>query len=293
MGLDRHFTKFLISSKQLGVNYSSTIMLGRQSLHVNEKDLADSLNDFEYKNVDAKKILSENNGYAEPFFKFLGANSIDSIDASSYEGASLIHDMNFPISDEHKGKYSVVVDGGTLEHIFNFPTAIKNCMNLVELQGHFIGSLPANNFLGHGFYQFSPELFYRIFSNENGFQIEKMIFYIDHPMATWYEIKDPLEVKERVILSNSYPSYIMFLAKKTSICKIFEKTPQQSDYECIRWNTGGDSASSKIINRKTFKRLFPKWFKDILSKKLFMLATLIRNFKETGSGKSRHFLKPN
>jgi hypothetical protein len=31
-----------------------------------------------------------------------------------------------------------------------------------------------NNAMGHGFYQFSPELYHRVFSPENGFTVEQM-----------------------------------------------------------------------------------------------------------------------
>ena len=93
-----------------------------------------------------------------------------SIDASAYENATMVHDMNLPVGDELKQKFSVVIDGGTLEHVFNFPTAIRNCMEMLKVGGHFFAHTMANNFMGHGFYQFSPELFYRVFSPENGFR---------------------------------------------------------------------------------------------------------------------------
>ena len=83
--------------------------------------------------------------------------------------------MNIPISDSSKDKYTVVIDGGSLEHVFNFPIAIKNCMEMLQVGGYFISLAPANNMLGHGFYQFSPELFYRIFSKENGFSVVQYV----------------------------------------------------------------------------------------------------------------------
>jgi hypothetical protein len=33
---------------------------------------------------------------------------------------------------------------------------------------------PANNQMGHGFYQFSPELFFRVFSQENGYLLRAL-----------------------------------------------------------------------------------------------------------------------
>ena len=47
-------------------------------------------------------------------------------------------------------------------------------MEMVKRGGHFIGVTTLNNFCGHGFYQFSPELYYRVFAPGNGFEVVKM-----------------------------------------------------------------------------------------------------------------------
>ena len=87
----------------------------------------------------------KDNEYSEPLFKNLGASKIDSMDNSSYEGATVLHDLNLPVAEDMKNKYTVIFDGGTLEHIFNFPIAIKNCMQMLRLGGHIISFTPANN----------------------------------------------------------------------------------------------------------------------------------------------------
>ena len=119
-------------------------------------------------NLNSNEFL-KNNKYADSLFKKLGSNDLDILDYSNYENANVVQDLNKPINDKYKEKYSFVYDGGTLEHVFNFPNAIKNCMDLVKAGGYFCQATVANNLCGHGFYQFSPELYYRIFSEENGF----------------------------------------------------------------------------------------------------------------------------
>ena len=125
------------------------------------------------------------------------------IDASSYEGASEVHDMNDPISDQFREGFDAVVDAGTLEHVFNFPTAIKNCMEMVHSAVICCYKTSANNYFGHGFYQFSPELFYRLMSAENGFQVERMIAYEAYAGSQWYEVIDPAQLGSRVELIGS------------------------------------------------------------------------------------------
>ena len=127
----------------------------------------------------------------------------------------------------------MIIEAGTIEHVFNFPVAINNCMEALKIDGHFIAITPVNNQMGHGFYQFSPELFYRVFSEENGFKILKMIICAstDGPeLMKWYEVADPKAVKERVMLVNNFPTDLLFIAKKTHDAAIFNHTPQQSDY---------------------------------------------------------------
>lgn len=53
--------------------------------------------------------------------------------------------MNLPVPEVHKDSYTAVLDGGSLEHIFNFPVAIKNCMEMLKVDGQYLGITPVNN----------------------------------------------------------------------------------------------------------------------------------------------------
>ena len=246
MGLDKNGVKLLLHAKQLGVKFDRVATIGRQMLYVKEKEMKHLLISAGLDDAGSETGFKLNS-YAEAFFKKLGAERSDSLDASAYEDATIIHDMNLPLPKEFFSRYSVVIDGGSLEHVFNFPVAIKNCMNLIEKDGYYIGITPANNFLGHGFYQFSPELYYRIFSEANGFQVRKMYLYADHKKAVFYEVLDPLELKRRVIMANSSPSYLFIMAQKTEDKEVFKVVPQQSDYEHMVWN---QKAPDLISNQK-------------------------------------------
>jgi len=164
MGIDRHFADFLMFARDDGVGFDRVATLGRLNLFVDHRSLGAIFrkHGLPATDEDIRTVRGAADGYAESFLQRLGARECVSIDASSYERASLVHDMNRPIPDELKGRFSVVIDGGTLEHVFNFPVAIQNCMDLLRVGGHFFAHTMANNFMGHGFYQFSPELFYRV-----------------------------------------------------------------------------------------------------------------------------------
>jgi hypothetical protein len=280
MGFNHSGTRLLMHAQKKGVDFTNAATIGRQGLHLTEKALQANFREFSI-DADAHKIITENSGYAESFLKSLGAVTTDSLDASSYESASIIHDMNLPINNSLKSKYSVVIDGGSLEHVFNFPVAIKNCMQMVKKDGYIICNTPSNNLFGHGFYQFSPELFFRIFSPTNGFEIVDVIFYQDRKYSNWYSIKDPDKVKSRVILSNAFPSYLFVIAKKIAEKEIFSTIPQQSDYQNISWQ---EKDGSKQIKNNQLQSTLTNKLRGLI--KRLNIAT-----KQIGDADTNYFKK--
>jgi hypothetical protein len=242
MGIDSNTAKFLISARATGVEFTRTLTLGKQWLLVDRESMRSLFQQYGSVPPDLDTALA--NG-AEGFFSILGAQKVDSLDASSYEGASLIHDLNEPLPPLHKGQYDLVFDGGTLEHVFNFPVAIRNAMEAVRIGGHLFLHTPTNNYCGHGFYQFSPELFYRALSDENGFKIERMIAFSKFQGSQWYEVEDPARLKCRVeIRHDAHQVLLLVLAKRTHAREIFKTMPQQSDY-VIMWQRHPESESAK------------------------------------------------
>lgn len=248
----------LFYSKKLGVSFSESAMLGRLNLFATQQDIKNAIEKYQNNEKEIAEVTFEDE-YSEPLFEILGANKVDSIDFSAYEKATIIHDLNNPITAELKNKYTAVVDGGTIEHVFNFPVAIKNCMNMLKVGGHYIGISPANNQMGHGFYQFSPELYFRVFSEENGFKMKKMFINItiDNKM-NWYEVADPKVVNNRVMLVNNFPISLMIIAEKIADKEAFANTPQQVDYTNT-WNAHKSIVENKMQgNESRFKFLYRK-----------------------------------
>lgn len=120
-------------------------------------------------------------------FRKLGFDAFESIDYSDYEGATHIFDLNEPIlPDEFKDRYDLVLDSGTLEHIFHVPNALKHMVEMTKVGGRIVLQVPSSNHLDHGFYMFSPTLFFDYFS-ANKFEIERMylIRYSPDPEMSW------------------------------------------------------------------------------------------------------------
>ena len=257
MGLDTNAVKFLISARKMGVKFGRTVMLGRQNLNVFSGMVSAML---EKDGVATEKFQEPHQRpsvYGEPFFEALGATQVDSLDNTDFEGAKFIHDLNQPIPNDWKEQFDVVYDGGTLEHVFNFPAALRNAMELLRPGGRLFIHTCANNVCGHGFYQFSPELFYRALSRENGFEVERMIIHRVGPYGHWREVSDPEKIRERVELITFMPMYLFVQARRVKVVPIFERAPQQNVYSALWQNASALSAPAK---RGWLHAWFPKLY---------------------------------
>lgn len=252
MGLDANGVKFLLYAKRREVDFSQTATIGRQSVIASAASIAAAFEKSRTKigSSEISEMLKTSDGYCESLLKHLGAQSITSFDASDYENASRVHDFNFPIAEEFRGRYSAVLDGGTLEHVFNYPVALKNCLEMVAEGGHFLAITPANNFLGHGFYQFSPELFFNVFGGNNGFELIDLVFFEDYEASPWYQVADPRKMGARITLQNAKPAYLLVIATRTSILPIFSEFPQQSDYSTAWKATGLNNEETRLSVNK-------------------------------------------
>lgn len=183
----------------------------------------------------------------DDLFRAMGANEVETLDVSAFEGATIVHDLNQPLPQALHGRFDAVVDGGTLEHVFNVPVAMKNAMDAVAPGGRFYASLPANNYCGHGFYQFSAEFFYRVFSPQNGFTLEKLLVGRAWAHGRWldgpaFDVTDPNVMRERVNIGGEGGLLFLVQARKDTGAQVFAKWPQQSDYSAQWADAGGGDA---------------------------------------------------
>lgn len=217
---------FLLDCLDHGAALGRSLNVGRQSLLCEREELVDALARYRRRvsPADLDRIYSSfvdlpNNDYSgrlfcEPLFKLLGATEIVSVDCSSFELATLIHDFNEPLPANLVGGFDSVLDFGTLEHIFNVPVALANMLRAVKPGGHYIAALPCNNLPGHGFYQFSPEFFFSVLAPHNGFDIECILLADDTRRPSFRRLPDPRQVKGRVTFTNSTETSIFVCARR-------------------------------------------------------------------------------
>ncbi|MEM9320505.1 MAG: class I SAM-dependent methyltransferase [Pseudomonadota bacterium] len=247
----------------MGINYASflhladlsrrfaptgrTVMLGRQkfdlrvnrwisrwhfSLALKKAGIDKSIRDF-----------AQSDRYAETMFRELGLGKVEALDASEFEGAGLVWDLNAPIPDEWRGQFHLVVDGGTLEHVFDVAQAFDNVVEMLAPGGRFVSFTPFNGYPGHGFYQFSPEVVWTYWKSTRGFKVHKC--HVSTPKGEFSrDLIDTRELGKRIQFDIGPSILGRFPARRLLMCYEVEKpisAPNeekrpalQSDYE-TRW----------------------------------------------------------
>ena len=214
-----HACKMISTNSSLG----KVLTLGRQELHLPS----------EY----TKKILTpdQQKKFAEDFIlSAYDAETVESLDANGYEKPTFIHDLNMHVKNSSIshliGKFDTVIDIGTIEHVFNLPTALSNASKLTKANGGtLLHILVANNCMGHGFYQISPELFFSAYREENGFRNTEIYLAEVFDYSHWYKVE--FTRGERVELGTSSPTYIIVKTNVQSHVELDSWKVQQSDYE--------------------------------------------------------------
>jgi SAM-dependent methyltransferase len=292
MGITYSSAALLAKAKQNNVCFDDILTIGHQYLNVSPKQIKQLTKSYA-PSMDSSAFSQDR--YADQFLEtLLDAKSVTSIDYSDYENCDIVHDMNYPVDPSHHEKFDAVIDGGTLEHVFNLPIAISNYMQLVKKGGSLFIFTTANNHTGHGFYQFSPELFFRIFQPENGFEIRDIILEkhsfpgleLSHKTKC-FSVVDPSIVKSRVGLVSNSPVMIMIHAIKTEAKPIFIDYPHQSDYlsaydESVDESSLSDPSPSiyaSLINlsKKLLKKLLPLEYKSFIDGKRQLLSYSFSN----------------
>ena len=259
MGIDYHDARMLLEARLRGASFENTATVAHLALNLHPAEIA-SLQRVYRAGVPGSTVRPLENyrfgDYSDQFLgDALGVTALTVIDYSPYQGANLIHDLNQPVPEELWGRFDSIIEAGPLEHIFNSPVAITSLMKVVKVGGSLFITTPANNCCGHGFYQFSPEVMFRIFTQENGFELKRVAFLEAAyppvalvPKRNAYEVADPAQVRSRVGLVSNRPVMMMVEARKTTDVPLFARPPLQDSYVTL-WNSGTAKSEPSRLER--------------------------------------------
>ena len=242
---------------------NKTLTISQQAVYANEKEVKNILLK---NNIKIKKINSNfdktnkipdwfNTKYSENvnaqyLLSLLGSNKVLSSDSSKYENPDLVIDLNKKVNKKIFNQFDNIVDIGTLEHVFDTHLALENYIQMLKKGGHLLIAVPCSNMIDHGFYTFSPTLFYDYFAC-NSFKI--LGSYLRESSPFIYEYKSKIyEYKELGLeipfISDRAVEFVILAKKVKNIRKV--NKPTQSVY-LNKKNWKKKKISSNLKQKKT------------------------------------------
>jgi SAM-dependent methyltransferase len=197
------------------------------------------------------------------FFHLLGLKDVKALDYSAYEYAEFIHDLNKPVPNALRSRFDLIVDAGTLEHIFDIRQSLANIALMLKPGGRVIHITPANNYTNHGFYQFSPTLYFdyysaNAFADLRGFVAEQDTYLYDVRPWEFFEV-----TAAAGRMTSKRPLMLFFVAEKTSTSTA-DAVPVQSFYQQI-YSSGASGARGFSV-AAALKRWLPLRTKVFLAR---------------------------
>ncbi len=175
--------------------------------------------------------------FTEPFFERLGFDSVDSLDLSDFEGATVIQDLSGPLDPALEGAFDVIYDGGTCEHVFDLPQAYRNVDAMLKPGGVLIGHSPCNNWINHSFYQICPEMVYGFWQTTMGYELLHLTL---QPLLPQFanrvvETTDPNQTgnrpKLKARLPNNSPIILNYAVRKPTVAQPAQAGVHQEKYK--------------------------------------------------------------
>jgi hypothetical protein len=135
--------------------------LGSQDFWCPQKNLVTALVKAFEKTVDDPALLNTSNASQKParlLYEALGIK-YDCVDVDGRVG-SVVLDLNFdPVPEDQKGRYGLVTNHGTSEHILNQYNVFKAMHDFARPGGVFVHAVPFTVHLEHGFFNYQPNFF--------------------------------------------------------------------------------------------------------------------------------------
>jgi SAM-dependent methyltransferase len=152
MGVDFRLASLIVREHAWRPIAGTVLLLGRQTMFftpghamgmVREAGLPVPEVDFHAESN--TRLARESYISDEDFFRLLGVPQLRALDVSDYEGADIVHDLTTPIPDHLEGIADFILDGSTLDNVFDPATVLRNIARMLKPSGRLVATNEASN----------------------------------------------------------------------------------------------------------------------------------------------------
>jgi SAM-dependent methyltransferase len=208
MAIKRAELEFLLHEHRYRPITGRVLTLGRQAINIPVDQLREVLAAYGHVSPDGKPFefeydLKNQHGYAgmpvitdtSLFAAAFSQSKLESLDISDYEGADYVWDICGESPEHLHGKFDLVIEGGSLDNVFDPVRAMRNLCDLLKPGGRIFIFAWGNSFPS-SYLKFSPDWLMDYFAvNEwqdcKTYSVQFSRWDADSPISAWNY--DPFE----------------------------------------------------------------------------------------------------
>ena len=191
----------------------------------------------------------------EAFFRLLGVASVRALDYSAYEGADIIHDLGDPIPKHLENFADFILDGSTLDNMFNPAQGLMNIAQLLKPGGRVISvNMASAHYAPYSI--FTPFWFLDYFA-ANDFADYQVIQTVSYPNGHLQTIMASRAAEIGDTLPTNLVSGVFVFAEKGET-STWNVRPEQRHYASEKFKEIYRRAASKPTNRLPLMVGFPE-----------------------------------
>jgi hypothetical protein len=213
MGIAFSFLPFLDACQKMGAIQSPLLAIGSLTLHESDEAIRSQAEENRYLSLEKERsvraLMRDRYGVA------------DYVDCDLNGLADITIDFGQPLDARFRGRFNSILNGGTLEHVFDVRQAMANVHDLIRVGGSMIHLAPVT-WMNHAFININPKMF-RAIAEANGYAVLVEAFYAPRgaasPEASEYAVKfvtnmtDPsaTEIEKTLLSGPCLPPNLLYM----------------------------------------------------------------------------------
>jgi len=238
MAITSYLAEAIIREHKYKRIHGDVLLLGRQTMRFSLREAVTLIRGYglapdpiplDETVLDRKTLGSQGHEFIrdDAFFRLLGVNTVRAIDHSDYEGAEIIHNLNEPISDGLEATADFILDGSTLDNLFDPATAIKSMARMLRPGGRLIAINLGSTLTGRPYSICSPYWFLDYFAI-NQFKDCRVYVIIYGWQHTRVLAVDPSSKSNITLPIRLFSNIFVFAEKDNS--STWDRIPDQREY---------------------------------------------------------------
>ena len=159
-------------------------------------------------------------------------------------------DLNEAVPADLIGRFGLIIDAGTMEHVFDIRQGMKNTADMLRPGGRVVHMSAVNNYVNNGLVQLSPTLFHDYYV-ENGFDDVRGIMMVQPRAATrakrwnFFQYEHATMGGVNSMFCSSDTQLAVYFTARKNLRSTSERVPMQSYF--TRLSEGKDAVPYQFV----------------------------------------------